>query len=384
MAEREKLMAIQRQIAQAKSRLLVEHPFYGRLLLHLGLAFGRCGTACTDGKKIIFDPDFAAELGEEELCFVLLHEVLHCVLDHFSRGKNRDHERFNIAADIVVNSMILEIMGMTEFTLRGRPVIHLAPNGKEGRQYCTEEIYYMLGPEYLAGKIRKTLIDSHESWPQEEDGVLSGHWKRHIRQTIHQLGANARLPPSLRNLIKDGAHLGADWRVLLHSLIRHDRSDFTFSPPDRRFSGDLLLPSFQENIYGSQIEKIWFCLDTSASMSVQAISAAYEEIQRAITQIGSLHGYLSYFDSDVTDPVSFESVEDILTHPPVGYGGTSFHRLFEKLNWFEEAMPRAIVIITDGRADFPSEEAARGIPTIWLMVESDVSPDWGLCAKLRT
>lgn len=384
MDNNETLKLLSRRISAAKGRLLLRHPFFGRLLLHLGVAFGDCGTACTDGQRIIFDPDFAQTLDDGELDFVLLHELMHCVLDHFSRKKHREKERFNIAADIVVNSMILEVLGLEEFSLQGNPVMHLAPNGREGRLHSAEEVYEMLGSESLEKRIAAALPDTHETWPEDDGAVVADRWDSHVREAAGKLGANARLPPCLRRLLKERPSLpGADWRQLLQAVIRCCRSDYTFFPTDRRFPGPFLLPSFQENIYGTKAEKIWFCVDTSGSVSDAALTAAYEEICRAVEQTGSLSGYLSCFDTDVTEPVPFETVEDILDHAPTGGGGTSFEAVFQGLSRFDE-MPKAMVILTDGYAPFPKEEAARGVSVIWLMVNSAVEPPWGAwaCVKL--
>ena len=91
-----------------RMRILADNGFYGLLLMHMGYGVDEnCSTAATDGKKIIFGPVFLEEISDRELDFVMMHEVLHVVLQHFLRQGKRDGERFNIACDIVVNSNIL-------------------------------------------------------------------------------------------------------------------------------------------------------------------------------------------------------------------------------------------------------------------------------------
>jgi predicted metal-dependent peptidase len=49
------------------------------------------------------DPAFLARTQTpEEVAFLLLHETLHCAMRHLTRQGNRNHLRYNIAADIVV------------------------------------------------------------------------------------------------------------------------------------------------------------------------------------------------------------------------------------------------------------------------------------------
>ena len=49
-----------------------------------------------------------------------------------ARGKTLDNFMYNVACDIVVNSLILESMGVETFTLDGEETMHTAPNGQEG------------------------------------------------------------------------------------------------------------------------------------------------------------------------------------------------------------------------------------------------------------
>ena len=147
----------------------------------------------------------------------------------------------------------------------------------------------------------------------------------------------------------------------------------------------MILPSFCENIEGSKVEKLWFLVDTSGSVSDEAVSVAYEEIKQATMQIDNLSGMLSFFDYTVSDPENFESLEDILSIKPLGGGGTSFHAIFRKLKDFDEDnLPNAIIIITDGFAPFPDEKEAMNIPVIWIIVDSFITPPWGVYAFIST
>ena len=104
--------SILRKMIRVRSRILREYPFFGYLVMHLQLGVTDCGTACTDMKHLLFDPEFAEKLTEEETAFVMLHEVMHCCLSHCTRDRGRSPEIYNIAADIVVNSNILYSMGI--------------------------------------------------------------------------------------------------------------------------------------------------------------------------------------------------------------------------------------------------------------------------------
>ena len=99
-----------RRLMLSRMRLLCDNGFYGLLLMHAKLGIGdKHETAWTEaGEKITFNPKFLQSLTDSELDYVLMHEILHVVLQHCSRNGDRDSEQFNIACDIVVNSNILK------------------------------------------------------------------------------------------------------------------------------------------------------------------------------------------------------------------------------------------------------------------------------------
>ena len=118
------------------------------------------------------------------------------------------------------------------------------------------------------------------------------------------------------------------------------------------------MPSFVENVYGDKVEVLWFLIET-------------------------LTGELAFFDCALSPFTPFHSVEDLYGAEPVGGGGTSFHVIFHKLEERVSAgdAPTAI-IITDGFAPFPDEEAAMGIPVLWIITEDGAEPPWGTCIRL--
>jgi hypothetical protein len=153
-----------KRLLLSRMRILANNGFYGLLLMHLKFALDEeCETAYTDGERIAFNPTFMDELSDSELDFVLMHEILHVVLRHCAREGNRDHETFNIACDIVVNSNIKLSCNNDpkSITLKRWGVsMYLAPNGKEGHHYTAEEVYEMLSKSFMvdyddAGSIGK-------------------------------------------------------------------------------------------------------------------------------------------------------------------------------------------------------------------------------------
>lgn len=98
-----------------RAKLLLREPFYGRLLMNLKFGIASCKTACTDMRRILWDPEFISGLNEEEIEFIMEHEVMHCALQHPLRGRGLNKRLYNIAADIVVNGNIFYSRGIDNF-----------------------------------------------------------------------------------------------------------------------------------------------------------------------------------------------------------------------------------------------------------------------------
>lgn len=374
-----------RRMTEARASLIRENPFFGHLSMGLQLACAPCKTACTDGSRLIFDPEFAEQLSDREMQFVILHEILHCVLEHCIRGKSLQWLPYNIACDIVVNSSILDMWGMDSITIAGEEAMHLAPDGKEGRLYNAEEIYYMLICEQ--GNANEGAFDRHDLWQGIFDKTrLQDDWNGRIRKAVKECGDSAGMPQSIRRIVQALAErVGLDWKQLLHDYIQFDRFDYNFLPPDRRYSdSDFYLPAYNVDEDNGSANHIWVCVDTSGSISEEELACAMAEILDAMAQAG-LKGSISFFDSQITEPVPFETEEDFKKITPSGGGGTSFQIIFDYLR--EKLcgdLPRAILVFTDGYAKWPKEQDALEVPVLWLISrEGKDDAPWGRVAKLR-
>jgi len=65
-------------------------------------------TMATDGIRLFVNPLFASKLEWNQKIFVVIHEIMHCILLHMIRGKGFDHELFNYAGDYEINTIIID------------------------------------------------------------------------------------------------------------------------------------------------------------------------------------------------------------------------------------------------------------------------------------
>lgn len=428
----EKKKEYMKRLLLSRMRILVNNGFYGLLLMHMVYSIDEnCETAATDGKRIFFGPKFLDDLSDSELDFIMMHEILHVVLQHCFRDGDRDKEQFNIACDIVVNSNILlsNNMDLRTITLRKYgESMHIAPDGKEGYEYTAEQVYAMLPPSSskqgnsasLAGslgdsrssndkndgeskgsalgrakqiqgeKIGEPVWDDHTRWGMdEEDDTLRDVWVKHLEDACEAISirdpSNQRgiIPLFAERLLKELRKSQTDWRTILNDFVQEEIVDYSFTPPDRRFDDSpFFLPDFNDK--DDIVEDILFMIDTSGSMSDEMITAAYSEVKGAIDQYdGKLKGWLGFFDAAIVEPKPFENEEEFRIIKPAGGGGTDFQIIFEYVHkYMSDKLPASIIILTDGFAPFPKEKLAMGIPVLWLLNNEEVEPKWGKVARI--
>lgn len=363
-----------------------------------------CGTAYTDGKVIRFDPKFLDELNDDELDFIMMHEILHVALQHCFRGRELEKELYNIACDIVVNSNILLSNNMDTRTITLRSdgeAMHLAPNGKEGYEYTAEEVYNMLQKNLgmnnaklqSNGKTKNTtnIIDNHTKWQQiEKNEELEELWISRLDEVSKTIEIRdsiinrETMPAFAQRRLKELKNAQTDWREILIDFLQEEVVDYSFMPPDRRFDDcPFFLPDFNDK--DIKPENILFMIDTSASMKDDMVTAAYSEVKGAIEQFnGKLIGMLGFFDAVVIEPVPFENEEEFEMIKAIGGGGTNFQIIFNYVKeYMTDNLPVSIIILTDGYAPFPKESEAMGIPVIWLLNNEKVNPSWGKVARIK-
>ena len=410
---------IVKRIQMVRTRLMHTHPFFAVLLMHSRFALDDLAvTAYTDGETICFCPDFIKTLNDDELTFVLMHEVMHIALNHCNRRTDGiDETLFNIACDVVVNSNILYSFGMdkSKITLKEYgEAMHTLPNGDEGYKYTVEQVAEILkktqssllgdnsgdsssskgsGDKTNNSNTNGDSFDDHSFWIN--DGEPNDEWKqilveaKEFEDLKNQLSGQScgSLPSLLEREIEKYKNPQLNWREILQDFLAQELNDYSFNPPDKRLQDSpFIMPDLNLMTPTGKPNNIWFVVDTSASVDKTQLSDAYYEIASAIAQFdGYLEAKISYFDSEITDPVMFTTEEEFLSNKPVGGGGTDFDLIFKYLK--EHMMddpPVSIVILTDGYCNYPDEKEAMDIPVLWIINNENVTPPWGKVARMET
>jgi predicted metal-dependent peptidase len=157
------LAEIENKLSAARTRLILDKPFLGALVLRLPLQAadpGWCATTGTDAKKFYYNPEYIQELHSEEAQFVLAHEALHCALSHFARRGHRVKHRWDIACDYAINPILV-----TE-GLKPPPGALMM---REYRGMTAEEIYPMIKDNDMSETLDQHLYDKQDETEGGQD-----------------------------------------------------------------------------------------------------------------------------------------------------------------------------------------------------------------------
>jgi predicted metal-dependent peptidase len=372
------------QISASLLRLRRKSPFFGTLAMFARfISTTTIPAAATDGRDIFFNPEFLKSLPIQQQDGVLLHEILHAALLHPLRLKEREPELWNIAADIVVNGMILRQTGF-----------ELPPDGLRDEQlehFSVEEVYELLrsanSKEPAAnGANRWQLADldllsrkpenaaiaavagtetSLELTNREE---LTAHWRQALQQAtaIAKATQSGKLPIGIDRELASVINPQLDWRSYLWRYLVQTPTDFQGF--DRRFIGRGI---YLEALQGESV-RVYLAIDTSGSVGEATLGLFLSEVSGILGAYPHLECELYYVDSEAYGPYSIDLHTPLPI--PVGGGSTSFVPFFDRVAASWDGHTQAVCIyLTDGYGEFPA--AAPALPTLWVVTPGGLDLD---------
>ncbi len=392
-------------IVAARVRLLFNYSFFGNLATRLELvdASKWCKTAAVDGRRLFYNREFIKSLTEDELLFLIGHEVMHCVYDHLGRRGGRNPMLWNAANDYIVNATLVEEKlgampkgGLIDrrFTseMTSEEVFRLLDqehgDGKGGvkagssNKLGTLDEHLDLGQDDASGKGKKGggadgesggipsgIIEGGDLDPtahagdqvgvdySEQAPVYTEEELESIRRDVWVSVINAiqsntgNAPAGVKRLVQEFTSPKIDWKQLLAETLQSCfRDDFTFNQPSKRSFGlngqmGCILP-------GSRMAKtvdICVSLDTSGSISDEIFTSFLSEVRGIVEQYEDFKLHIWCIDAAIYKPETFtpQNIEDLDNYKPAGGGGNDF-----PLNWKymvdNDIEPEMFVVFSDG------------------------------------
>lgn len=351
-----------RMVSASLLRICQRNTFFATLALFAPVvASSEVPTAATDGRSVYINPAFFDPLSPAQQDGLLLHEVLHAALLHLPRRGGREPLLWNIAADIVINGMVLrEGYALPDGGMRDPRREHLG----------VEEIYDLLLREaeqqQSSGDGPADLLDgppadaaTGEGQPAPGDQAANeGYW----RQAHEQARALARqagtMPGGLDRELANVAASKLDWRAYLWRYLTETPSDFTAF--DRRFVGRGL---YLETLGGESVN-VLLCVDTSGSVDQQQLTLFLNEARAVLRSYPHMRCDLYFADTQLHGPFSLRPHGPLPT--PIGGGGTDFRPFFAAVQRHPFTHGRTVAVyLTDGYGLFPAQPPR--FPTLWIV-----------------
>jgi predicted metal-dependent peptidase len=366
------------RIIVARVGLLLRHPFFGNMATRLRIlaADEWLPTAAVDGRNLYYNTQFFNAMTNKEIEFVIAHEILHCVFDHLGRRGDRIPLLYNIAADYIVNNILVRDR------IGEKPKIVDCFQDFKYEEWTSEEVYDELfeqakknGDEFV--KQLGEMLDEHldmdgddsegasdngeeqdkngngvskkkPKYSKEEIKKIKDEIKENVLSSAQAAGAG-NVPAGVARMIKDLTEPKMNWRQILRQQIQSTiKSDYTFMRPNRKgWHTGAVLPgmNFDETI------DLCISIDMSGSIGDAQGRDFLSEIKGIMEEYKDYKIKLWCFDTKVynEDDFSADDGRDLLDYEIMGGGGTDFMANWEYMKE-NDIQPKKFIMFTDGYA----------------------------------
>ncbi len=359
---------LQRKLEKIRVQFLFDHPFLSVLALSLPMHYRANPHEVfeTDGMAIFVDMDKAQTLSEPILKYTYAHTLLHVLLKHAFRMKERDHKLWNRSSDVVINLLLSDFERVGE-----RPPYEVLM--EKFRDKSVEEVYNALYQENPEGE-----GTPDEENPQEQkldlienEGDTEAALEELDAIIVQAMGAaqkQGNTPSSFLEVINEIIRPKIDLETLLHTYMTESFFDkeSDFSRPNRRFiHKNLYLPGYKQE---QNRLNLYISLDRSMSINQNTFSKFLGIIDAIMRMSTDFKVTVIPFDDtiDTTKIVTYDA-QDI--QPKIafekGNGGTEFQPLVDHLKQILD-LEATLIVLSDG---FFKIEQAPPLQTLFLVSE---------------
>jgi predicted metal-dependent peptidase len=395
------------KLLSARTRLILDKPFLGALVLRLPMIKADpswCKTTFSDGKTFYYNADYINGLDVEQTQFALSHEALHCALSHFYRRGHRIKTRWDLACDYAVNPLLIndglkptpDAIYLERYTGMTAEEIYpcLDNEDDEEEEQDDQDQNDDNNADSLDSENRSESGNDISEKDKEQDGGSGGtgdennedagsgtggaqqpeqmtqqqledlntQWQDRLAgaaQTAHQRG---QLVGDMARVVDFLLQPRLPWRMLLQRYMTMSaRDDYSYTRPSTRRGNPAVYPSLR-----SSETNVIVAIDTSGSISEEEMDEFISEIDAIKSHVRARITLLTC-DSELNQgcPWFFEPWDEFARDIEIrGGGGTNFRPPFE---WVEnlDRPPDLLVYFTDARGIFPPAEPS--YPVLWLV-----------------
>lgn len=419
---------IARKLAAARTRLILDKPFLGALVMRLPMVAGDpkwCKNVATDARKLYYNRGYIDALSLQQVQFALAHEAMHCALSHFARRQHRDKHRWDVACDFAINPLLIhdglvpvpEAITLPQYDGMTAEEIYPLIDENTEQEPMDQHLYDDSRSNEGQGNPQSDPPPDHEDEktppsgsPNSQDGGGSGgdnenaeadedkggqgadqpppltetereelsvQWQQRLAGAAQQAMQAGKLGGAMARMVDHLLQPQLPWRMLLARYMTSvARDDYSYARPSNRRTGDAIMPSLR-----STQAELAVTLDTSGSIGDKEMNEFLDEINAIKGQIRARLTLIAC-DAAVSEdgPWTFEPWEEVALPENIkGGGGTDFRPAFEHVDR-QDRQPDLMVYFTDAEGEFP--KLPPPYPVIWL-VKGKLPVPWGQRVQLN-
>lgn len=371
----------------------------------------------TDGWNLYFHPGELGGLYRKnriEVNRAYLHLVLHCIFRHIIKRNGREKMLWNLACDIVTESVVDE--WDVRCIRRGRSWLRRETYRKlreEMKVLTAEKVYHSLERWKMSERdmmrlIAEFTVDDHRYWAEDDEQDRKSEMNQKWQDISEQMQTD--METFSQEASADAGHFleqirvenkeRYDYREFLRKFavlkeemtVDEDSFDYVFYSYGLRLYGNMPLIEPQEWKEVSKVEEFVIVIDTSMSCSGELVKAFLEETYGILSENDSFFRKVNIHIIQCDEKVQTdqkitcsEELREYMEHLDlVGEGGTDFRPAFEYINKMIEnhqfSRLKGVIYFTDGQGIFPKKMPPYETAFVFMREEAEEVkvPAWAI------
>lgn len=352
--------------------------FYGPLMSNTEFWWStEITTACTDGARMWWNPDFFLKWSETFNQFVLMHELEHIAGLHTLRRGEREGRPWNWACDVRINNNLkLRGYNWETFPAWYMPELDKRPEGP----MAEEEIYdWMMASGY---DIPENPWGDDEFIDPSSDDI-----QKQLNNVVRSISnaknesAHGTIPGGLETMIDHFLAPILPWEQILarwHEELGGSKT--TWRRPRRRLmSQGIYLPSRMPANDG--LAHLVYLQDVSGSITVQEIVRFNSELKYVWDKMRPKRMTVVLFDAIIQKVYEFKEGDEFARIEITGRGGNDMNPVAD---WLDACDPpaTAAIIFSDMLYE-PMRRLKHDIPVLWINSGPPCDPPYGEVLRIK-
>ncbi len=344
----------------------------------------------SNGNIIYINPAFLLKTYMEEpgiAVRIYMHVLLHLVFMHQFQYDKMDEEAWNMASDIAVENIILEMDFPAAVMLRDiEEKDALLRISKRVKSLTADKLYREFVVNGLSNDAQKTYrrlftIDCHDRWRKTDEQsneimISEDDWKkitRRIKTELKTFSKDKGGSESLLSNVDEAVRESYNYRDILQRFVEtgeelrlnDDEFDYVYYTYGLAAYGNIPLIEPLEYREDKKVKEIVIAIDTSASCRGKTvknfIQKTYEMLMTEENFFRKINIHIIQCDAQIQSDTKLETEEDFknfIEHGEIkGFGATDFRPVFDYVDILRENGEfenlKGVIYFTDGYGIYP-------------------------------